>query len=382
MTLSRHPPAGRAIPLSVLLARGDCTLESVWPHVHTSLFRSGTAALAVGLRIALDSLPAGSSTSVALPAYGCPNLAAAALWAGGTPTYYDLSRDTFAPEREILEARLASGNQVVVHVDAFGMDTLGPFYPQDGALPPDRMVHDLAQSYAPYAPRWRPRARYSVVSLGRAKPASLTLGGMLLATGEAATVGHAAGNEREITLSAWQCALRSIVYSGSLRPGLFGILSRVPQLRIGQTKFAPLNNVERLPDSWQHKVAATAIHAQRCFQTYSEQTAAMLRLAEEAGIAVPGAALRSMNKLPLWRVPVLCATAEGAASLASLGAHLGVSRLYGKSLPELMGVSREQAEVDWPNAVWMASRLVTLPTHGRLRARARAELRALLADAA
>jgi hypothetical protein len=44
----------------------------------------------------------------------------------------------------------------------------------------------------------------------------------------------------------------------------------------------------------------------------------------------------------------------------------------------IMGETSEAAAQRWPRAVWIAERLVTLPTHGRLSRRERTELGALL----
>jgi dTDP-4-amino-4,6-dideoxygalactose transaminase len=55
-----------------------------------------------------------------------------------------------------------------------------------------------------------------------------------------------------------------------------------------------------------------------------------------------------------------------------------VSRLYGKSLPQIVGMPAEEAAEHWPNAVWIAERLITLPTHGRLGSGDENELRAML----
>lgn len=296
--------------------------------------------------------------------------------------YYDLRPDTLAPEPELLRALLSDGDHIVVHVDAFGLDTLSWLGPlADSAGMRNRLVHDLAQSFAPFAAHWRPHSPRSVLSFGRAKPASLTMGGALLSTAQA-NPRTAVSKVPEIAMAAWQCAARSTLYSLSLRAGLFGLLSRIPALGIGQTKFVPLDAVGRLAGPWPGAVSAAALHVRRNLDAYRGDSMTMLHLARDAGLTVPGATRPGVDQMPLWRVPVLCATSRDAGELAARGAHLGVSRLYGRSIPEIMGMSAEEASRQWPNAVSIASRLITLPTHGRLDARARAELQALLAACA
>lgn len=379
MSVMRHPPAGRAAPLSALMAVGNDRLQAVWPAVRRAdLFQSGTAALAAGLRVALESISQGLLRRVALPAYGCPNLVAAAFAAGGEPVYYDVSPDTFAPQPGILATLLAARDCAVVLVDAFGMDCF-PTHPPD--LSQERLlVHDLAQSYAPYPAAWHPRVPLSVVSFGRAKPLALTTGGALLAAGHGAV--RTGVEEIGVGVSSSRCVVRAMLYSASLHPALFGLLSRVPRLGIGQTHFVPLREVARLPANWANKVAAAVLIARRDFELHVEQTAAMLRLAMDSRFLVPQGAVRILDRLPLWRVPLICDTESEANELARAGAHLGVSRLYARSLPEIMGEEPALSREQFPGACSIASRLVTLPTHGRLRTKEMGELKRLLAAVA
>lgn len=378
--ISRHSPAGRAVPFAAVL-RAFAAGPSVpfWSAVRADLFESGTAALAIAIKRSLAIQRPIPAPRVALPAYGCPNLVAAALWAGATPVYYDLSPTAFAPRLETVSRLLEDRSIIVVHVDAFGAMTLEPLIQQlEPNLASNRIVHDLAQSFAPYVPAWQPSVRYSVVSTGRAKPVSLTLGGAVL-TGDSGA--QEAEEESEGLMSpASPLALlcRSAVYGLSLKPLLFGVLSRIPQLGIGRTAFHPLPSVRRLSDSWEPTFSAAAMHVTEHLAEYQADTDAMLALAEESGAYVPEGAARAKNRVPLWRVPVLCPTSHGAAQLARAGSDLGLSRLYERTIPEIMGSTQENATNEWPNASSIAGRLVTLPTHGRLKSSQLRRLRALL----
>lgn len=379
MSLGRQAPAGRPVPRAVFTTGGgpDPAPEtSLWPGLQASLFDSGTTALGAALELALGALPAGAPRCVALPAYGCPNLAAAALWAGAVPEYYDLSPDTLGADPARLE-RLASGGVVMLNVDAFGADTLPADFPARlGPL----LVHDLAQSFAPFAPAWRPRAAFTVASFGRAKPLSLTLGGALIAQPDAPQRAAMAAPRPIPTddIPDWKLSLRATVYGLSLHPLAFGMLARIPALGIGRTQFTPLSEVRRLPAKWGERLAAATRELRQCLSQYLAETAAMLRLARECGARVPSSALAAGDRVPLWRVPVLCPSPESAARLAEEGAYLGVSRLYARPLPQIMGMPAEEVAMRWPNATWIADRLVTLPAHGRLGERLQERLRRLL----
>jgi hypothetical protein len=363
---ARHAPAGRAVPVRALGAFGLRDLGGLWPGTEVCLLESGTAALALALRHVLAAVPPGMEKRVAVPAYACPNLVAATLWAEAKPVYYDLSRN-LAPEPTEIAKWLADEGTVVVHVDAFGADA--------GPADHPRLIRDLAQSFAPYERDWRPSARHTIVSTGRAKPMSLTRGGALLTCAQSVDASVTA----EAAISKAQLLLRAAVYGVSLRPAVLGALSSIPQLGIGSTEFSPLVDVQRMPGVWSGVFAAAVDAGREKFNTYRDETNRMLELAHDAGVSIPDIVSPSANRLPLLRVPVLCPTPDSAAALASKAWHLGVSRLYGRVLPVIMGdETPETAARQWPGAVWVADRLITLATHGRLSRRERVELGALL----
>jgi dTDP-4-amino-4,6-dideoxygalactose transaminase len=370
MRLARHAPAGYPVPFAALLHAQRS--GAAWPGLHEHYFDSGTAALGVAVKLAIAADSGGAQPRVALPAYGCPNLLASVLWAGGAPTYYDLSLDSLAAERATLAEFLAANDTIVLHVDAFG----APSLPDIGHSP--RLVHDLAQSYLPYQSDWRPRALFNVLSFGRAKPLSLTTGGALLLQAEAQALMRSVDRYTEHSPSFAMMTCRAAIYGLSLQPLAFGLLSRIPQLRIGQTHFNALASVERFTGAWAVKIASGADALRNDMGNRIAHTARMLELARECGAIIPEIVLRCAGKAALWRVPVLCASAQHAQRLSVQGTHLGVSRLYGRTIPEIMGMAPGEAQERWPNATSLASRLVTLPTHGRLTSPAEAQLRRLL----
>ncbi|NVN53739.1 DegT/DnrJ/EryC1/StrS family aminotransferase [Mycolicibacterium hippocampi] len=361
----RHAPSGRAVPARAVRGFGNRDPGTIWADTKVCLLDSGTSALALAIRHCLIEVPPGATRRVALPAYACPSLVAATLWAGAKPLYYDLDGD-LAPDRDGFAECLADEGTAIVHVDMFGADCYPPDHP--------RVIHDLAQSFAPYKRDWLPTARYTVVSTGRAKPVSLLRGGALLTRAGIVDASFAA----EAATSKVEFALRAALYGLSMRPAVLGPLSSIPQLNVGRTEFSPLDDVRRMPVAWTGVFAAAVNQARGRFDTWRDETNSMLELAQQAGMDIPDAVSREANRLPLWRIPVLCPSPDAAAHLASQAWHLGVSRLYGQALPVIMGEAPEDAALQWPGASWIAERLVTLPAHGRLNKRERVELCALL----
>lgn len=361
----RHSPSGRAVPARAVTAFHPQNLDGLWPGTEVHLLESGSAALALAIRHALRDAPAGAPKRVALPAYGCSSLVAAAAWAGAEPVYYDLTAE-LAPEQNALTEFFADEACAIVQVDMFGVDAGSNDHP--------RLIRDLAQSFAPYEPGWRPTAPYTILSTGRAKPLSLVVGGALLTTTTAAD----AGSAPELAISRGNWVIRAGLYGLSQRPAVLGVLSSVFRLGLGSTEFTALDEVHRMPDGWAGVFGAAVEAAREMFDDWRAETHTMVRLALDSGARIPHSARSQANRMPLWRIPVLCPSTQAASALATEGWHLGVSRLYGRTLPVIMGQSPDVAAQRWPGATEIADRLVTLPTHGRLNARRRGELGALL----
>ena len=354
------------MPIRAIRSFGNgADISKLWPGTAVRLLDSGKAALALAIRHAVDSLPAGAGNRVALPAYGCPSLVAAALWAGVPPVFYDLAAD-LSPEPGELVNCLGDEDTVVVHVDAFGMDHGVPDHPS--------LIRDLAQSFSPYQRHWRPSAFRTTISTSRAKPLSLNGGGALLTRADACDVSSLS----EAAIAKPGLALHAALYGLSMRSTVLGVLSSIPQIDTGGANFSPMTGVQRMPERWAGAFAAAVGLARERFDAYLDETNSMLALAYDAGVCIPGRPSPLTNPLPLWRVPVLCQSPESAMRLASEGRHLGVSRLYSRALPVIMGETVEAAAERWPGAMWIAERLITLPTHGRLSRRQRSELGGLL----
>jgi len=357
----RHAPAGRPVPASAL-KKGPWTERAF--SVPPELFDSGTSALAVALK-RLVKKSADDRPAVALPAYACPNLVAATLWAGGTPRYYDISLESLGPDPESLQ-RLAGSASAIVLVDAFGAKCAEETLAQMEWLASrsEQIVHDLAQSFAVYSSSWRPVAEQTVVSFGKAKPMSLTFGGALFSLGP--------GSPQELPssvsikhVSAAEFALRASIYRNSLGPLGFGVLSRVPLLGVGKTQFDALEHPARIPEVWRATVNSGALETRASLTAYQQDSDRIIELALRAGANVPRIAAEALGRLPLWRVPVVCASSAAADELRVRAGHLGVSRLYERPLPQIVSSSPQDLQC-WPKARHLAERLVTLPTHGRV----------------
>ncbi len=364
---ARHPPAGQSIPWRVMLQRRQRTDLSFLSGYFTEFFDSGTSALAIAIARALDPLvKSGFRPSVLLPAYGCPNLVSATLWAGGQPEFIDLAPGSIIPDERELVARLNTRDVVVVAVDAFGVPSLSNaalMLPvADPTLP---LVHDLAQSFAPYADGWKNIAPQSILSFGRAKPMSLTMGGGLISV-RTPIMGEPKQVPDLARVSLAMLLPRMAVYNWSLHPSLFGPISMIPLLRIGQTELRAHEFTAKYSCGFDALVHSAAGVLAKEMPKLIGETNDMLELAMSCPVIIPAPIANMPPQTPLWRLPVVVASKRAADKLEADGRAFGVTRLYGKTLPEFHGLSAEECASRWPNAYKLSRQIVTLPTHGRL----------------
>lgn len=331
---------------------------------------SGTSALGAALRAASPKL-------VALPAWSCYDLATAAAAADVPVWLYDLDPATLGPEPRSLAGAVAAGADVVVVAHLYGVPV--DMSAVAAAAGPDALiVEDAAQGAGMQVGRHAAGTSGSlgVFSFGRGKGITGGRGGALVANDprgeqllEQAGVLVAPGSRgfaEALPLAAqWLLA----------RPSLYGLPSSLPWLGLGDTLY-------REPSRWQRQSALSAGVLASTLQLADREALRRKRHAERllaALGAVPGlSAVRGApGSTPGWlRLPVLFSRdAERAAALRS-GRPLGVMPAYPQGLAQLTSFRprvRNAGEAH-PGAAALASRLVTLPTHGQLRA---ADLEAL-----
>lgn len=376
---SRQTPAGESVLLRQLLvtARAD-ELTTPMPE-GWSAFGSGTMALAAALFFAASRHQPGKS--VILPAYSCPDIVAAALAVGLEPAFADLVVDQTGMNLAALRSPLNAGSSIAVLVDLFGTRHEMPVHGETAATSRVTLVHDRAQSLAGPGQEVDSAADLVVVSRGRGKPATLLGGGATWARQADEFSAFAAARFPVGNWSAASTALRAALYNLATQPLAFGAVAQLPFLHIGETKLRTLPAITRLPQSW-------LVHAARQLRAWRSEcaarrarTLAMAELIPANNFRIPSDALQTAASEGLNRLPVMCSDTEQARWLISRGTSLGISPMYGKTLPEFMGMSATDAALAFPVAYRFSRTLVTLPTHARCGPRTRQNLQELFRDA-
>ncbi|MDQ2639178.1 MAG: DegT/DnrJ/EryC1/StrS family aminotransferase [Pseudomonadota bacterium] len=300
---------------------------------------------------------AAARPEVILPAYGCPDLVAAAVHTGVVPVLVDIRRDDPAFAADALCAALNDRTVAVVAVNFLGIRERLPELRQVlGGFPHVCLIEDDAQWFP--VPDFPPTGDFVCLSFGRGKPVSLLGGGALLARdslhlpGFASTIA-AIGPDRGL-------AARVLAYNLLRHPRCYGLVSRNPLFRLGATEYQPLRSIEPMSAN------ALAILPANVEQQLSGSAEVRARIA--------GGLDEAMN-LPLnagdrcgqlLRYPVLCADRQTRdRKLQQLqAAGLGATAMYGLPLAQIPRIAELASIVgEHHGAVAFSNRLLTLPLH-------------------
>lgn len=329
-----------------------------------SLHRSGREALRVALRCLADR---SGRDEVVLPAYTCFSVPSAVVAAGLRVRLVDVDEMGRIDPSDLDSVALENAAALVV-CSLFGLpEPIGLVMHRANAAG-TALVDDAAQSLGA-RDRSGPvggRGEVGVLSFARGKPVG-ALGGGALAWSQAPPgppVSSALQGGGRIAATS-----RALAFDLALWPPLFRLLAALPALGIGETHFDP--------DFPRGPITAGALALlEQLLPRAARDAERRARSARELALA--------MRELEGWRplvsrtddqpvyprlavlAPSGCARDRALEALTSLGA--GASKMYPSSIdaipelrPNLVGAR------EFPGARSFASRILTLPTDGRLR---------------
>ncbi len=374
------PPAYTPTPptaLSKLASASAADLEALrelllgrFSADHVELVGSGTQALT----LALQAL-ATPGASVALPGWGCFDLASAAVGADVPVRLYDLDPTTLQPDWSSLEA-LIDQVGVVVLVSFFGiLVDPGPWvdrFASTGVA----LVHDAAQAHgAAFGTGSIDEiADATVLSFGRGKGWTGLAGGALIPRSARAQHGVAdqkeAGTIRPASGGRLGMGLRGLAQWLLGRPSIYGLPARIPRLGLGETRYHPPTAVEALDPASAAVLLGTreaADREARYRRERADELQAVLRDAPSWEPIVAG----SDGSSGFLRLPVLDVT---GVDRVEARAH-GILPSYPIALAHLDPLKPLLRAADpVPGSERLAERLLTLPTHSRTSASDRGRL--------
>jgi dTDP-4-amino-4,6-dideoxygalactose transaminase len=354
-------PGGRAAELDECLRQG---LRRRYGARDVLLTDSGTSAL----RLAIIGALGDSSRPVALPSYGCYDLATAAEGAGATVCLYDVDPITLAPDLESVAAAMAAEPAAVVVAYVFG-------HPIDleslAAVIPDVLLIEDAAQGAGGEFRGRPLGSWgsvSVLSFGRGKGMTGGGGGALLANDDAGEVAleRARAVLRDRKPERGTRAMAALAAQLILgRPALYGIPSSLPFLHLGETRYHVPGEAKPASPATLAALETAFPLADRAVAGRRRKAGRLLEWLDEAPHLVAPSAVPGAESGYL-RLPALVRGAPRDA-LVLESRRLGVAAGYPMTLAELPSLEPHICHVsNRRGASDLAANLITLPTHAFL----------------
>lgn len=365
------PPAGDLVSLHKTADSTD-QLQNLFSPWVPRFFASGTASLAAAFKAAVD-LRNYTAPEVILPAYGCPDLVSAALFAGVKPVLVDFEYERPWMDLDQVAARISPSTVAVVAVNLFGIPERHELLREIIGQRPIVLIEDSAQFFPPEADEGPWQGDLVVLSFGRGKPVSLLGGGAVLYR-DATLGGHLPQVHRgtpDKLLAEYLFRIKAGLYNMASQPRLYWILHGMPFLHLGETRFHPLATIGPM-DSTRHSLLAGNLEAYRgrgnqvrirladMLAKLSEDLFFLIDLPELCGVP---------SQSRLLRYPLLVAADMRDDLLRLLNNHgLGATGMYPSSLPSITGLgSLLLDQGPFPGADDFARRIVTLPTHSRVR---------------
>ncbi|MCH8532321.1 MAG: DegT/DnrJ/EryC1/StrS family aminotransferase [Saccharospirillum sp.] len=357
MTFRALPPAGQPIDV---WQRQPPALDL--PGYRLVWVSSGTAALAYSLLHRRLLYPEITSPQVIVPAYCCPDLLAAAQYAGYETVVVDIQADDTGFNLADLHTALNDRTLAVIAINFMGIaERLAEIRSLISGYERVALVEDNAQWF-PMEPREHGlEGDYVTFSFGRGKAIGL-LGGGLVALRDG--LPEVAGFAIEAASAARAWPVKAWLVNQLSRPRLFYALTRLPMLKLGETRYHALEAIGAMPERILEAFEAN-------YALYRARPAVVEGFFDalfEGSASNALAPLKSKRRRNLLRYPVLCRTSEQRDALLGIltQAGMGATGLYQKPLARVDGVAGLTKVVvpeETPGADAFASRLLTLPVH-------------------
>ena len=362
-------PAGNRIQLGLQTRELPC-----FEDYDLAWCQSGTAALAIAINVA-KKLKQTQSPEVIIPGYACPDLVSACAYTDTKCKLCDLELNNTSLSLEHVKASINENTIAIIAINFLGIQEQLPELKAIADKNKITLIEDNAQWFPDENNRKELVGDCVSISFGRGKPVSMLGGGLVL-------IRQGLTNDTDLRdqlkkyqtnfCSSNQIAFftKSILYNLLINPILYGMLTRVPGLNLGETKYKPLNSIEPF-EKIKRRLLGENIHhylnleptAQLYLQTHLDNGSDVVH-------SLPNKYLDRTKRL--LRFPVLF---EDQAlrdhkfnELNKSG--LGASKLYNCILPEIDGTAAYLCDHDdLPNAYDFSRRLITLPVHSLVKQR-------------
>jgi dTDP-4-amino-4,6-dideoxygalactose transaminase len=318
---------------------------------------SGTSALALALIHCRSVFSNIHKPQVIIPGYCCPDLVAAAVFAGIEPLVVDIAENDASYDLQQL------GNVINNHPDVIAIIAVNFLGVKENLANIRHMMGNRKIKLIEDNAQWFPvseqdqefHSDYVIFSFGRGKPLSLLGGGLLLSKDKLTD----SITESKNTGSGFY-QLKIHAYNFLLHPHTYCFLNRAPFLRLGETRFHSLDKI----DSMALNARALFDHNRKLYIQREENVVSQYQQWFSDIQLLKG--MKTERKGRLLRYPLLLSSqTQRDRIFKKLHANgLGVSLMYQQELSQIGGVDEKvNLAIPLTHAKSFAGRLMTLPIH-------------------
>lgn len=357
-------PAGNKIRL-VHSCPNTETLDLLFPGWHPFFYGSGAMSLAACLLAIKESFSV-KHPEVVLPAYTCPELISSILFSGITPVLVDFVENKPWICIDSLEKKINKNTIAVIGVDFLGIPERHQQIKEVTQLSGIPYIEDSAQ----YFPKEMSHSAWGgdlvILSFGRGKPVSLLGGGAILVkNGDSTKYTFRTPWDERAAISDFLFRMKVHLYNLMLNPSLYWLPSSLSYLRLGETEFHRLENIEPMRGMTQCLLNANITEYQGRNISVQKSVGRIVSLCPDTSMVNLPVECGAENSA-LTRYPILLNNRYKAQKLfAKLSAAgLGASLLYKEILPSINNIDGLAGENEtYPRALDFAKSLITLPVH-------------------
>ena len=327
---------------------------------------TGTSALRLAVRAALEMHPG----HVALPAYCCYDVSTAAEGADARVLLYDLDPSSLSPDVASLDRAIRKGATAVVVVHLYGIPVdarlLESLRDREGLV----LIEDAAQGIGATLGGRRVGSfgDLSVLSFSRGKGMTGGGGGALLARGSLGTAAIDVLPRPANGAAGLRALLRAAAVWLLARPAVYGLVARLPFLRLGETIYRKPRPSSGIPRAAVGILSRTLEESEREAGIRKTNASELIEhIRTRPGRLTP--VQPPIGSDPGYlRLPVLL-PARMVDAAPSAARRLGIASGYPSPLSRLESCRLicDNLDESFPGAESLAVRLVTLPTHSLLR---------------
>ena len=355
----------RAFVHSLIARHADGEAESLlireFAAERVVLTDSGTSALVLALRTVLPR-----ESTVALPAYACPDLIAAARCAGARVRLYDVDVSTLSPDLDSVRGVIDRGVDAIVVVHLFG-------YPADVSSVQELatkagvvVLEDAAQAAGGtlHGRRLGTLGDVSILSFGRGKGLCAGGGGALLVRATERSAQNAVPDASEIDADGalpagrgWVGLAATAMQWALGRPSLYALPALLPFLHLGEMIYRDADEPSGISTASRSLIESALALEGADVAVRRANAIALEDAAKGAGVDT----IRPIDGARPGHLRYPIRNVEGR----DFDSRIGIVRPYPRTLMEEPHLQRVLApgEPPTPGAHELARTLVALPTH-------------------